>query len=88
MKVLKFGAIWCSACLVMNPRWEEIEKLFPGLETETFDVDERRDLVEQYKLEDFPAFLFLDKEGREFKRFYGEVDKKELVGFIEENKDK
>jgi len=88
MKVLKFGAVWCSACLVMNPHWAEIEKMFPELETETFDVDERRDLVAQYKLADFPAFLFLDKEGREFKRFYGEVNKKELVRFIEENKNR
>ena len=25
MKVLKFGAVWCPGCLVMKPRWKEIE---------------------------------------------------------------
>jgi len=25
MKVLKFGAVWCPGCLVMRPRWAEIE---------------------------------------------------------------
>jgi len=25
MKVLKFGAVWCSGCLVMRPRWRSIE---------------------------------------------------------------
>ncbi len=88
MKILKFGAVWCSDCIIMKPRFEEIEKEFPWLQTEYFDVDEHGDLVKKYKLEDFPAFLFLDKNGNEFKRFYGEVGKKELVKFIEENKDR
>lgn len=88
MKILKFGAVWCPGCIIMKPRFAEIEKEFPWLETEYFDVDERRDLVEKYKLEDFPAFLFLDKNGNEFKRLYGEISKKELIKIIEENKNK
>lgn len=39
MKVLKFGAVWCSGCLVMRPRWEKIEKEHAWLETECFDCD-------------------------------------------------
>ncbi len=88
MKILKFGAVWCPGCIIMKPHFAEIEKELPWLQTEYFDVDERRDLVEEYKLEDFPAFLFLDKEGQEFKRFYGEVDKDKLLKFILENKDR
>jgi len=34
MKVLKIGAVWCNGCLVMKPRWEELEKENPWLETE------------------------------------------------------
>jgi len=29
MKVLKFGAVWCSGCLVMNPRWRGVEEENP-----------------------------------------------------------
>jgi thiol-disulfide isomerase/thioredoxin len=85
MKILKFGAEWCPGCIIMKPRFLEIEKEFPWLETEYFDVDERQDLVKQYKLEDFPAFIFLDKNGNEFKRLYGEIEKEELIKIIEEN---
>jgi len=88
MKILKFGAVWCPGCIIMKPRFLEIEKEFPWLETEYFDVDERQDLVKQYKLEDFPAFIFLDKNGNEFKRLYGEIEKEELIKIIEENKDR
>jgi hypothetical protein len=26
MHIVKIGAAWCSGCLVMKPRWAEIEK--------------------------------------------------------------
>jgi len=39
MKVLKFGAEWCSGCIVMKPRWQEIEKIYPWLETKYYDFD-------------------------------------------------
>jgi len=76
MKVLKFGAVWCSTCLVMVPRWKEIEKEFPWLKTEYHDVDKEPELESKYRLTDYPAFVFLDKKGEEFKRMYGEFSKK------------
>jgi thiol-disulfide isomerase/thioredoxin len=43
MKVLKFGAEWCTVCLVMKPRWEKIEKTCDWLKTEFYDANEDRD---------------------------------------------
>ncbi len=40
MKVLKFGAVWCSGCLVMRPLWQDIEAENPWLKTEYDDFDE------------------------------------------------
>lgn len=88
MKVLKFGAIWCNACLIMKPRWEEIEKEIQWLKTEYFDADERPDLIEKYGVTDIPCFIFLDKNGDELKRFNGEKDKEELISIINSFKDK
>lgn len=90
MKVLKFGAVWCSGCLVMKPRWAEIEKENPWLETEMHDFDEEKELVKKYKIDSgrLPTFIFLDKEGNEFNRMRGEFSKKELIEFINQNKDK
>jgi len=88
MKVLKFGAVWCSGCLLMGPRWQEIEKKLPWLKTEYFDVDKDTEVIKKYRLTDYPAFIFLDKNGQEFHRMYGEIDKKELIEYLQENKNK
>ena len=40
MKVIKIGAVWCNGCLVMRPRWQEIETENPWLTTEYFDFDQ------------------------------------------------
>ena len=90
MKVLKFGAVWCNGCLVMRPRWEEIEKENPWLVTEYYDFDEDKEMVERYKVEmgRLPVFVFLDKRGEEILRLNGEVEKEKLVETIEQNKEK
>ena len=89
MKVLKFGAVWCAGCLVMKPRWKEIEAENPWLKTEYYDYDENKDMVEKYTIdENLPTFVFLDKKGKEFLRLQGEPSKEELVKVILDNKDK
>jgi len=90
MKVLKFGAVWCNGCLVMRPRWEEIENENPWLETEYYDFDEDKEMVERYKVEmgRLPVFVFLSKKGEEVLRLSGEVEKEKLVETIEQNKEK
>lgn len=89
MKVVKFGAAWCSGCLVMKPRWEEIEKENPWLQTEMHDFDSDKEAVDKYKITDIlPAFVFLDKDDNEFMRLDGEISKDKLISIINENKDK
>ncbi len=89
MKVLKFGAVWCSGCLVMKPRWKEIEEENPWLQTEYHDYDVDKEAVEAHKVDqNLPTFIFLDQSNREFLRLNGEVEKKELLRIITENKDK
>jgi thiol-disulfide isomerase/thioredoxin len=87
MKVLKFGAIWCPGCVVMKPRWGEIEKENPWLETQFFDADESPDEMEKWEVKDIPEFIFLDKEGKEIERMKGEIEKGVLVAKINELKD-
>jgi len=90
MKVIKFGAVWCNGCLVMRPRWEEIEKENPWLMTEYYDFDEDKEMVEKYKIEmgRLPVFVFLNKEGEEILRLSGEVKKDKLIEEIEKYKEK
>lgn len=89
MKVLKFGAVWCSGCLVMKPRWKEIEAENPWLATEYFEYDDNKEMVEKYNIDkNLPVFVFLDKEGKEFMRMQGEPSKENLLKVILKNKDK
>jgi thiol-disulfide isomerase/thioredoxin len=89
MKVLKFGAVWCSGCLVMKPIWAEIESEMPDLETEYYDFDNDKEMVEKYNIDHtLPVFIFLDKEENEILRLTGEVDKDKLIDVINENIDK
>lgn len=90
MKVIKIGAVWCSACLVMRPRWQEIEKQYPWLKTEYCDFDQDKEKIKNFKLESgkLPVFIFLDKKRKEFLRLSGEYTKEDLIKIILENKNK
>jgi thiol-disulfide isomerase/thioredoxin len=89
MKVLKFGAVWCPGCLIMRPRWEEIEKDNTWLKNEYYDFDQDKNIVEKYNItQNLPVFIFLDKEGNEIIRLSGELSKKKILELIENNKNK
>lgn len=74
----------------MKPRWDEIEKENPWLKTEMYDFDEDKEMVEKYHIDDgkLPTFVFLDENSKEFERITGEISKKKLIEFINENKNK
>lgn len=88
MKVLKFGAVWCSGCLVMRPRWQEIEKENSWLKTKYYDYDQDRAMAARYQIvsKKLPVFIFLDKNDQEFLRLDGEVSKKNLLEVIAVNR--
>ena len=89
MKVLKFGAVWCPGCLVMKPKWKEIETENPWLQTEYHDFDQDKKVVERYHITNvLPVFVFLDKNGSEFLRLNGEINKDKLIEIINQNKEK
>ena len=89
MKVLKFGAVWCPGCLIMKPRWKEIEVENVWLQTEYYDFDNDKEAVNKYNITDtLPTFIFLDKEDNEILRLNGEIDKDELVNLINQNRNK
>lgn len=72
MKVVKIGASWCSGCIIMKKRWEEIEKA-RTFESEYYDFDIYEDMLkEKYNIGDkLPIFIFLEND-KEVKRLIGE----------------
>ncbi|MFC1755822.1 thioredoxin family protein [Patescibacteria group bacterium] len=89
MKVVKIGAAWCSGCIVMGPRWKNVEEEHPWLISEYFDYDNSPEAVEKYGLEQgkLPTFIFLDKEDNELERTSGEISEKKIVELITKYKD-
>ena len=85
MKIIKIGSTWCSACIIMKPIWEEIEKEIK-LNTEYFDFDIYEDeLKEKYHIGDkLPIIIFLDDNGKELTRIIGETKKDDLLKKIKE----
>ena len=88
MKVIKIGAVWCPGCLVMRPRWKEIEAENPWVEAQYLDYDNDREAVAVYAVDKgrLPAFIFLSKDGTELLRLTGEVPKEELLKVLNEHR--
>lgn len=84
MKVLKFNAIWCSACLVMKKIFKHVENMHPELEFTTYDYDTDEDMVEQYNIgTTIPVLVFVDENGNEVGRIVGEKSYEEIEEYIE-----
>jgi len=97
MVIYKFGASWCSGCLVMQPRFARLEEGYKQnncpLETYFFDVDNEDENTKKAlnrfnititKDTVIPIFIFTDKTGKEVKRFCGEVEERDLILTINE----
>lgn len=85
MKILKFGAVWCPACLVMKPVWKEINNLYPDLDITEYDYDMDEDYVVKYNVGDkLPVIIKIDDNGSEIDRLIGEKKKEEIIRFIGE----
>ena len=87
MKVLKIGATWCVGCKIMGPRWKEIEGENPWLQTEYYDFDKNKELVDKLNITAMPTFVFLNKEDEEIDRLTGEVEKDKLIETINKYRD-
>jgi len=88
MKVIKIGSETCPECKIMKPRWAEIEKENPWLQTEYVDFENQKEEAKRYlgQTETLPTFIFLDKNSNEFLRLTGKPKKEDLVKIINENK--
>ena len=83
MKIIKIGASWCSGCVVMRKRWDEIEKI-REIHSEYYDFDIYEDMLkEKYQIGDkLPIFIFLDDNNKEIKRLIGEPSVNEILAII------
>ena len=83
--VADFGRGKCIPCKMMKPILEELMQTYKGkAEIFIFDIDEYKDLTEQYSINLIPTQLFFDKSGKEVMRHEGFFPKEEIVAELEE----
>ena len=81
MKIIKISAVWCSSCIIMKSRFNEIIK---DKDIEVVNLDYDIDDIEQYNIGDIlPVFIKI-KDDKEVDRLIGEHSKKEIESFIGE----
>lgn len=81
MKLVKISAIWCSSCIIMKSRFNEIIK---DKEVEVISLDYDIDDIEKYNVgEVLPVFIKIEND-KEIDRLVGEHSKEEIERFIGE----
>ena len=81
LKIVRIGASWCSSCLIMKSRVQDIINNMPDVEIINYDYDFDEDKVEEYKVGDvLPVYIRLDNN----KRIIGEKSKDEIKAFLGE----
>lgn len=84
MKLIKIGAVWCPACLIMSSRINKITEKYK-IELVNYDYDIDSEIVEKYNIgEILPVLILTDDDNNEIKRIIGEQSIKKLEEFIEQ----
>ena len=70
MLVACLCADWCGTCREYQPRFDQLQAQFPGVQFLWIDVEDESDLVDPIEVENFPTLLMAT---REQVRFFGTV---------------
>ena len=82
MKLIKFSALWCPSCLIMNGRVNKIVGEY-NLEYIEYDYDIDESKVKEYKVGDILPVIIIENNGKEVIRIIGEKSEKELKRLLE-----
>lgn len=82
MRIVKIGAIWCSACLVMNKTLKKVLAKY-NFDVEELDYDMDSDEVLKYKIDEILPVIIFFNGSQEVYRVCGELSEKELINIID-----
>ncbi|MEG0409232.1 MAG: thioredoxin family protein [Bacilli bacterium] len=72
MEIIKIGAVWCPACLVMYKIWDKVREEYPNIKITSYDLDMDSLEIEKYNVGATLPVIIITKEGKELKRLIGE----------------
>ena len=79
MKIIKIGALWCSACLVTNNALDKYIKENNNIELITLDYDFDEEEVKKYEPGEVLPVLIFEEDGKEILRLKGEKTYNDIV---------
>ena len=79
MKIIKISAIWCSSCIIMKSRFNDVIK---DKNIDVISLDYDMDNIDEYNVGDIlPVYIKLENE-KEKSRLIGEHSKEEIERFL------
>lgn len=79
MKIIRISAIWCSSCIIMKSRFNEIIK---NKNIDVIDLDYDFDDVDKYNVGDILPVYIKFEDDIEVGRLIGEHKNEEIESFI------
>ncbi len=79
MKIIRISAIWCSSCIIMKSRFNDVVK---DKNIELIDLDYDFDDVDEYMVGSILPVYIKQVGNKEIGRLVGEHSKEELESFL------
>ena len=79
MKLLKFGAGWCSPCKMLTAIIDNVDLPY---EIDNIDIDDQFELAQQYNIRGVPTLVLIDDVGNELKRNVGMITRDKLLEWL------
>lgn len=79
MKIIRISAIWCSSCIIMKSRFNDVIK---DKDIEVISLDYDMDDIDEYKVGDILPVYIKIENNIETDRLIGEHSKEEIERFL------
>lgn len=79
MKIIRISAIWCSSCIIMKSRFNDVIK---DKNIEVISLDYDMDDIDEYKVGDILPVYIKIENNIEAGRLIGEHSKEEIERFL------
>ncbi|HPL55088.1 MAG TPA: thioredoxin family protein [Bacilli bacterium] len=84
MELILITAVWCTSCLIMKPRYQELAKKHRITNFTELDFDMDEEKVDHLNIGHTLPVCIIIKEEKEVKRIIGEKKTKEIEKIFED----
>lgn len=79
--LLDFWAGWCGPCRMVSPVVEEIARERPDVKVGKINIDEQRELAEQFQIMSIPTLMVV-RDGRVVRQAVGARPKSQILALL------